>query len=325
MIKKLSIIVALVVLISSMTLTAFAAKASLTVSNSSPNAGETITVTVSLSGCSDVNTLGVSVDYDKSKLELTSDSKWLISGFLTNIDLDGGKGVYASEEDSVDVNTNIISLAFKVKDTDYDSSKISVEVIVKSDSETLATLNEKISLTAPHTHVFDQKVTSDSYLSSNATCEAKASYYYSCTCGEAGSETFETGDLAEHTMDNNTCSVCGYTVEVEPDVEAEPDVTDTTEPEADSDDAVGETEEDNSEVDTETEDPEAPADEETESDEAPDADIESEADETPDVSSDAPASTDSDDGFNPVPVVIAAVVALAAAGIITVIITKKKK
>lgn len=319
MIKKLSIILALAVLISSMTLTAFAAKASLTVSNSSPNKGETITVTVSLSGCSDVNTLGISVDYDKSKLELTSDSKWLISGFLTSIDLDGGKGVYAAEENSVDVNTSVISYAFKVKDTDYDSCDISVEVIAKDDSKTIATLNEKISLTAPHTHVFDQTVTSDSYLASDATCEAKATYYYSCTCGEAGSETFETGELADHTMDNNTCSVCGYTVEVEPDVEAEPDVTDTTEPEADSDDTSVETEEETSGSDTETEEPDAEADE-------PEAPVDEEAEpvETPDASKETSTVTD-EDTFNPIPVVIAAVVALAAAGIITVIITKKKK
>ena len=70
-----------------------------------------------------------------------------------------------------------------------------------------------------HTHNFNQKNTSETYLKSAATCTKKAVYYYSCTCGEKGAETFESGDLAAHnyktewskdsTKHWHECSVCG--------------------------------------------------------------------------------------------------------------------
>ena len=70
-----------------------------------------------------------------------------------------------------------------------------------------------------HTHNFNQKNASETYLKSAATCTKKAVYYYSCTCGEKGTETFESGDLAAHnyktewskdsTKHWHECSVCG--------------------------------------------------------------------------------------------------------------------
>ena len=70
-----------------------------------------------------------------------------------------------------------------------------------------------------HTHNFNQKNTSETYLKSAATCTKKAVYYYSCTCGEKGTETFESGELAAHaykttwSYDNashwHSCYVCG--------------------------------------------------------------------------------------------------------------------
>ena len=70
-----------------------------------------------------------------------------------------------------------------------------------------------------HTHNFNQKNTSETYLKSAATCTKKAVYYYSCTCGEKGTETFESGGLAAHAYkttwsnDNashwHSCYVCG--------------------------------------------------------------------------------------------------------------------
>lgn len=74
-------------------------------------------------------------------------------------------------------------------------------------------------------HVFDLKVATAEYLASEATCTQKATYYYSCVCGEKGTETFEHGELAEHTAveipaveatctqsgmtAGSKCSVCG--------------------------------------------------------------------------------------------------------------------
>ena len=49
-----------------------------------------------------------------------------------------------------------------------------------------------------HTHNFNQKNTNETYLKSAATYTKKAVYYYSCTCGEKGTETFESGETAPH-------------------------------------------------------------------------------------------------------------------------------
>ena len=54
----------------------------------------------------------------------------------------------------------------------------------------------------PHTHTFGQQVVSDAFKASGATCEDKATYYYSCTCGEKGTETFESGEKLGHSFTN---------------------------------------------------------------------------------------------------------------------------
>ncbi len=71
----------------------------------------------------------------------------------------------------------------------------------------------------PHTHVYDQQVATGAYLVTEATCTQKAVYYYSCTCGAMGTETFEYGELAEHTYPDawaksetehwHVCTTCG--------------------------------------------------------------------------------------------------------------------
>lgn len=42
-----------------------------------------------------------------------------------------------------------------------------------------------------HIHNFENKIISDKYFASAPTCTSKARYYYSCECGEKGTETFE--------------------------------------------------------------------------------------------------------------------------------------
>ena len=47
-------------------------------------------------------------------------------------------------------------------------------------------------------HKFSKKDTDEKYLFSPATCTKKAEYYYSCKCGEKGTETFEYGETLPH-------------------------------------------------------------------------------------------------------------------------------
>ena len=63
----------------------------------------------------------------------------------------------------------------------------------------------------PHTHVYEQKVVNDAFKDSDATCVDKATYYYSCTCGEKGLNTFKSGEALGHSFvnyvsDNNATS-----------------------------------------------------------------------------------------------------------------------
>ena len=69
-----------------------------------------------------------------------------------------------------------------------------------------------------HVHSYIEKNTDAKYLKSAATCTAKAVYYYSCSCGEKGTATFESGETLAHTWEtkwaNNDgkhwheCTVC---------------------------------------------------------------------------------------------------------------------
>ena len=49
-----------------------------------------------------------------------------------------------------------------------------------------------------HVHDYTEKNTDEKYLKTPATCTAKAVYYYSCSCGNKGAETFESGDMLAH-------------------------------------------------------------------------------------------------------------------------------
>ena len=53
-----------------------------------------------------------------------------------------------------------------------------------------------------HTHKFNLENATDKYLATAATCTEKAKYYYSCSCGEKGSKTFEYGEALNHSFTN---------------------------------------------------------------------------------------------------------------------------
>jgi len=48
---------------------------------------------------------------------------------------------------------------------------------------------------AKHTCVFDVENTAADYLASEANCTQKAAYYYTCSCGKVGTETFFAGEV----------------------------------------------------------------------------------------------------------------------------------
>ena len=76
-----------------------------------------------------------------------------------------------------------------------------------------------------HTHKYTQRNTDVKYKATDATCTKAATYYYSCTCGEKGTDTFELGNSLGHSegtaweKDKNyhwhICTVAGCGVVIE--------------------------------------------------------------------------------------------------------------
>ena len=64
-------------------------------------------------------------------------------------------------------------------------------------------------------HTYDKIVVTDDYKATNATCTAKATYYYSCTCGAKGTETFESGEMFAHTEATRKENVVNATCETD--------------------------------------------------------------------------------------------------------------
>ncbi len=59
-----------------------------------------------------------------------------------------------------------------------------------------------------HTHEFNQKDVSEQYLAIEPTCEQVAEYYYSCSCGEKGYDTFCFGRAYGHDFNDGFCRYC---------------------------------------------------------------------------------------------------------------------
>ena len=55
-----------------------------------------------------------------------------------------------------------------------------------------------------HNCEFTEKVTQSYYNAQPATCQSKATYFYSCKCGKKSTETFEYGSTVNHKFGNYT-------------------------------------------------------------------------------------------------------------------------
>ena len=167
--------------------------------------GDRIEVTVSLQNVTDESgILGVSVDsidYDSAVLTFESISaKSLPSGWT----IAGTKAPLLIADDTTKnpVKSGLsVLLTFKVNE----NAEFKTTTISASGSGTNGGLEEvgisfgEVSVSIVCDHKFDQKNTESKYMKSAATCKAKAVYYYSCSCGEKGTSTFEYGEYASHT------------------------------------------------------------------------------------------------------------------------------
>ncbi len=169
-------------------------------------AGETVTLTVKLSGAADVNGIAVTPTFDSDIFELT-DGTWKVSGIISDFSVESGDGVIAFAE-GTDLNTSILTFTLKVR-SNVEAGKYTAgcSAVVSTTDGKSVTLTASTSVNVTCTHSFTVKDSSAKYRKSAATCSSPAVYYYSCAkCGEKGTSTFQSGDTLEHTFDQKNTS-----------------------------------------------------------------------------------------------------------------------
>lgn len=70
----------------------------------------------------------------------------------------------------------------------------------EANPQTCAVCGFVIKKALDHTHSFKRKSTDIKYLKFFANCRSSAIYYYSCSCGKQGTETFEYGEKLDHSF-----------------------------------------------------------------------------------------------------------------------------
>ena len=133
----------------------------------------------------DTNTLVIMANRAPAAKTISYEGTWvdLISGetFTDSVTVPAYRGVILVAKEKVkNVTVNTADLA-----PAYDPAYI---VAKRSD--------------VPHSHTYNQKVVDDKYLNKAADCENAATYYFSCTCGDKGTETFADGEKLGHAWDD---------------------------------------------------------------------------------------------------------------------------
>ena len=234
--KRITSLLLAVVMICSMLATAvpvFAAPGdsgvSASVTEASP--GDTFTVTLTVPGTEkQISDIGVKVHFDSTVFEVTEYTIPSIAGMAkmqSNVAEANSNAFFSATYDSDSSDADItftglqLTATFKVKEGaasgtyafELDSTcKVGSltdmglpDILVKYEDFTSKSVS--VTVTVPHTHVYDQTSTDAAHLKTPATCTSPAVYYKSCTCGENGTETFEYGGLGAHNWTPATCTV----------------------------------------------------------------------------------------------------------------------
>ena len=116
-----------------------------------------------------------------------------MTNVITNVALVG-----ADTNNTITLN-NVNGFGFSSETVPAISSGLAhanIKTVIFADN---AALRDAALALIPHEHVFNQEVATEAYLNAAATCTAKATYFLSCECLEAGTETFERGEMLPHT------------------------------------------------------------------------------------------------------------------------------
>ncbi len=92
----------------------------------------------------------------------------------------------------------------------WDDGTITVHAGHNTDGQKVYTCvvcgQQKTEVVPGQPHEYNQMIPDSKYLASAATCTSPATYYKSCTCGAAGTETFTDGQAKGHTFSNSWTS-----------------------------------------------------------------------------------------------------------------------
>ncbi len=178
----------------------------LKVSQNSGKIGDTVTVTVNLSGNATAMSIMAYPSYDNNVFELIS-SNWLISGFMIG-NIDGNGGGVAVYSSATDMSGDIFQFTLKVKNNaNIGSAVIGCEVVLHDPDISVSCGSSSFSVICEHTY-------------GNWEKNDGLTHKHICTlCGNSETETHtwnngETTTPASHVQEGvktYTCIVCGET------------------------------------------------------------------------------------------------------------------
>ena len=228
--KLFSILLVAMLIVGCIPVTALAASASISGSEHLAEAGDTVTVSFSISSI-DLAGFGIDVIYDSSALTLEGASNGTGLSFEPN-----GSWLVGYANDNVSCGGNLISVTFKVTENAAPGEKytigLSVEELFNYDVDggvvdvdpevvpgVIEIKAEEKPTDPPHTHEF-----SDWEVTTAATCTEKGVETRTCACGETETreipalghtwgewEVTKEATCVEAGVETRTCSVCGET------------------------------------------------------------------------------------------------------------------
>ena len=193
-----------------------------TADKTSAKPGDTITYTITMGPVSDMGSMQMCLDIPTG-LTYVENSTELADGLKATLGFDDVawteiskmiNGVASAADYESNTDTVIAKFQCTV-DADFSgTAEVGLTNLEFGSCQTFeyhtdrfSVVKASVTVTVPHTHVYDQTSTDAAHLKTPATCTSPAVYYKSCTCGENGTETFEYGGLGAHNWTPATCTV----------------------------------------------------------------------------------------------------------------------
>ena len=194
-----------------------------TADKTSAKPGDTITYTITMGPVSDMGSMQMCLDIPTG-LTYVENSTELADGLKATLGFDDVawteiskmiNGVASAADYESNTDTVIAKFQCTV-DADFSgTAEVGLTNLEFGSCQTFeyhtdrfSVVKASVTVTTPHTHVYDQTSTDAAHLKTPATCTEAAVYYKSCTCGENGEETFTSGSALGHDytkeVENNT-------------------------------------------------------------------------------------------------------------------------